>query len=384
MAEYDILIQTPTGSTFGSLKTIHRCAYARTENDAGEMTLVVPNGIYDPSWFAPFNRILVMRSVGGSVPVADLDTPWIIVDGPFYSLASDGTQLVTFGCMDALGWICGGANVAYNDYNSYTYKLDEADDMMKAIMRENRGTLATDTTRSLAGYLDIAGDGSAAPIIRFGSFARQQVLQVLKDIANASANDNTPTWLGFDIGISDLVSGLLEFRTYVGQRGNDHRFPTGSPPILLSPNLGQLGDIRQGTSYKEAASFIYAGASAVGDIRAIATDKNDIFISRSPFARVERYVDGGQITDPIALANLAHSSLREFRPKNSFEAELLEVNSMLRGVQWDYGDYLTAEWASQTYDVRASKISVTLEPADGGGLIETSKVQLRGEESTSG
>ena len=346
----------------------------------GEMTLIVPDNYYNPSLFQPFNRIVTYRTLPDGSSYVDLQTPWFIVEGPTFDLDSEGQESIILGCVDAIGLILPWRSVAYNDYNGFTSKLDYADDMCKAILRENAGALATDTDRDLTGAMNIAPDHSSAPIIRLDGFARQPVLDVLHDICRASANDDTPTWLGFDVILADEIAGTLEFRTYIGQRGSDHRSPGGSPPVLLSVESGNLSNVKVGTNYKDSSSFIYAGGPGVAGIRAIATQQDDQLISLSPFGRREKFIDGSQLVDLEALTALAKSELRAARPRRTFEAQLVETSDSIRGVHWDWGDYLTASHRNLTYDVRVEKLAVRLTPGRGGGLIEESRALLRGDE----
>jgi len=378
-ADYSILLQSPGAVPLRDLDKVAACTYARANNAGGAMTLTLPDGVYDPSLFAPYSRIVVQRSLPGVPPYVDLDTPWFVVTGPIYSLSADGRALVSFGAVDALELILNGRNVAYNDYNEFTYKLAAADDMAKAVVRENAGSLATDTDRDLTGFMNVAPDVAAAPIIRMGSFARQQVLDVLGEIADASANDDTPTWLGFDVALADVVSGLLEFRTYINQRGNDHRFPGGNPPLLLSPEAGTLADVVTQTNYANVASYIYAGGAGVGDIRPIAAASSAALIALSPFGRRERFVDGSQIVDPDALQALADAQLQQARIAQTLTGRIVELPNTLRGVHWDYGDYTTANYRGATFDCRVDKIRVNLTAAPAGGLIEDTQALLAGE-----
>lgn len=379
MAEYELLLQGPTGIPLGSLPKIVRCQYARGQNTAGEMTLVVPDGYYPPSLLQTYGRILVQRQVGGGSPYIDFNVPWFIVNGPTYSLAPDGLALVTFECVDALGLILPSRNIIYNEYNIYTDKLAAADDMQKAIIRENMGSLALDTARDLTPWMTVQGDVAACPVLHIDGLAHKQVLTALTEISDASSNDDTPVWLGFDVVLADQFSGLLEFRTYAGMRGTDHRFPGGSPPLLLSVEAGNLTNIKVTTDFKNADSVIYAGAAGVGDIRAVSEARDDALISTSPFGRREKWLDSSQVTDPDSLVALAKAELRNSRPRIIMEAELVETPNSLRGVHWDFGDFLTAYYQNLTFDVRVDKVAVTLEPANGGGLIETTNVLLRGE-----
>lgn len=383
MAEYQLLLQSPAGVYLGSLAQVASCTYAKAQNVGGEMTLLLPPNQYDPSLFQSFGRVLVQRQVGAAQPYIDLNTPWFIIDGPFNELDERGLAVVRFECWDALKLILTSRNIAYNDYTDYTQKVDYADDMLKALVRENAGTLATDTARDLSVYLAVQPDTSQAPIIRMEGMSRRQLDAVCADIANASANDDTPTWLGYDIELADQVTGALEFRTYIGQRGVDHRFPGGNPPLLLSVEAGNLANVQTGVQYGESASFVYVGGAGVGTIRAVATAQDDALIALSPFGRRERFVDGSSIMAAEALADQARAELRGARPRQFMQASLVETLTTLRGVQWDFGDYLTASYQGATFDVRADKILVTLKPGDGGGLVDASQVYLRGEQNVS-
>lgn len=391
MADYELLLQSPAGVPLGTLGSgylagrvsgVAKCTYARGQNVGGEMSLTVTEDAYDPSLFQAFGRVLVQRTVGGGQPYIDLNVPWFILNGPFYALDANGLSTVRFDCVDPLGLILPSRVIPYNEYTSQTQKVDYADDMMKELLSENAGAAATDTDRSLATYLSIQPDVAAAPIIFMEGMSQRYVLDVLTDIANASANDSVaPTWLGFDIELADQLSGLLEFRTYIGQRGVDHRFPNGNPPLLLSVEAGNLQNVETSVQYKDSASFVYARGAGVGTIAAVATAQDDALIALSPFGRREKIVDGASIAGADALDFLARSELRNARPRQYMQANLVETNSTLRGVQWDFGDYCTANYKGLTFDVRVDKVAVTLDAAPGGGLLDSSQVYLRGEQN---
>lgn len=377
--QYELYLQSPAGIGLGTLSQVVRCQYARGQNVAGEMTLTVPAGHYPSSLFQPYGRILVQRQIGRGLPYIDFNTPWFILNGPTYSLDASGLELMTFECMDALGLILSSRNIVYNEYNEFTDKLGAADDLMKAIIRENYGSLALETARDISSALAVQEDVAAAPVLHIDGLAHKQVLDALTEISNASANDDTPVWLGFDIEFSDQIAGLLEFRTYPNQRGVDHRFPGGNPPVLLSAEAGNLSNITVSTEHKEAASVVYAGGPGVGDIRAVISVEDAAILALSPFARREKWVDASSVTDPDALENLANAELRNARPRVFMEAELVETGTTLRGIHWDFGDFLTAYYRDLTFEVRVDKVAVSLEPGEGGGLVASTKVMLRGE-----
>lgn len=381
-ADYEILAQTAGAQPLGPLGSVARCAYARAQNAIGELSLTYVPGTLDPGLLQPFNRLLVQRQIGATQPYIDLNVPWFILNGPYRTLDSQGVELMRVDAVDPIGLILATRNIAYNDYTSYSDKLAAYDDMLKALVRENAGALATDTNRDLTGQMNVAPDTAQAPVGVMTGMARHQLLDMLQDIADASANDaTTPTWLGFDVVLVDQKTGLLEFQTFVGQRGVDHRFPAGNPPVIFSDEQGNLANVETATLYGDSASFIYAGGAGVGTIRAVATASDAALIARSPFGRREKWLDASQVVDPAALEALAASELRNARPRRYLTGQVSEINATLRGVQWDFGDLATAFYQSETFDVRVDKVAVTLEPGDGGGLVGRSQVYLRGESS---
>lgn len=380
-ADYEILAQTAGAVPLGPIGKVARCEYARAQNGGGELSLTYVPGEVDPGLLLPFNRLLVQRQIAGTAPYIDLNVPWTILNGPYRTLDEGGVELLRVDAFDPIGLILATRNIAYNDYTPYSDKLAAYDDMCKALVRENAGVLATDTARDLSGLMNVAGDTTQAPVGVMTGMARRQLLDVLQDICNASANNATPTWLGFDVVLVNQTSGLLEFQTFVGQRGVDHRFPGGNPPVIFSDEQGSLANVETATLYADSASVIYVGGAGVGSIRAVATASDAALMARSPFGRRERWIDANQVTDPTTLTALAASELRNARPRRYLTGQISEIDAALRGVEWDFGDQATAVYQSETFDVRIDKVAVTLEPGDGGGLIGRSQVYLRGESS---
>lgn len=378
-ATFEIQLRTPAGLPIRPLDKIVECIYARAENDTGEMTLVLPDDIYAPSLFRPYSQILIQRSLPNKPPYIDLQTPWFVIEGPYADLAPDGKRLMVVECIDALGLILNGANVAYQQYSDQAYKQGYATDLAKAIVRENRGSLATDTSRDISSWMSVDDDDQLGAFISAMSFDRLQVLDALQKIAQASAESATPIWMGFDILIDDPYTSHLIFRTYTGQRGLDHRLTGGGKILVLSATKGSLSAVRSGSSFRDSASYIYAGGASVGDLKPIETAENVILSGLSPFGRRERYVDT-QAPDADALGQEAMAALRRFRPRRYMEAQAVEVVGAMRGVDWDYGDYVTAEdQAGNSFDVRISKIGVKLSAGPNGGLIEDSTVDMKSE-----
>lgn len=254
-----------------------------------------------------------------------------------------------------------GRIVAYNTSNSYTSKLAAADDMMKAVVRENAGTLATDTARNLSTYLAVAPDAALGPVIR-KEFARRVVLSVLQELAQAAATAGT--YLAFDVVCtvppSPVSSGAafgLEFRTFIGQRGLDHRTASGQQ-VLIGPDFGTMDDVEVVEDATAEENYIYAGGEDVATVRAVATATDSARTSLSPFNRRESWIDARETKEAVALQDVADRALRAGRPRLIMTGTLLDTDQARYGIKWDYGDYLPAQADGINFDVRVEGLTV--------------------------
>lgn len=357
MSVYEILSATPGGIVNGVLDRIIRCTYARSVNNIGEMTLILPD-VYPIEWFIRDARVYIQKGVGSNTPVVDLETSWFIQDITA-GLSADGRSTVELHCVDAIA-ILSYFIVPYNANNTEipgSLKLQEADDMMKAIVRENMGSLASDTNRNISEFLAVQEDSSAAPILK-KEFSKRIVLDVLKELADSSAEQGT--YLAFDVVLTDALTGALEFRTYVGQRGNDHRFPGGSPPVLMDAESDTLSEIALVEGYENQKTYVYVGGAGLGDIRPVTTASDDEEIASSPFGRREIFVDMNNTTDVDVLEAEASAALKKNEATEGFSARLNDQATIIRGIHWNYGDFLSASYKNRTFDVHADKIAITI------------------------
>jgi hypothetical protein len=68
------------------------------------------------------------------------------------------------------------------------------------------------------------------------------------------------TYIAFDI-VATSAADALTFRTFAQQRGVDHRFP-GAEPVLISPELGNLGEVTVLQDYRDEITYVLAAARA--------------------------------------------------------------------------------------------------------------------------
>lgn len=333
---------------------------ARSENNIGALTLVLPS-LYDNFIFAGDdvaldNRIEVNRSINGSSFYLEGETQWLVRHAQKI-LTADGQRLTKVYAVDAIELLTRRI-VAYAAGSAQADKsATAADNLVKAFVRENLGSLATDTARDLSTYLTVQANLTLAPTIA-KACSRRNVLEVLQEIAMASAIAGT--YLAFDI--IAVTSSSLEFRTYIGQRGIDHRASSGAA-VFIGPDFGNMSDVVRGYDHLDEWTYVYAGGQGEGEARSIATASDTVRIALSPFNRIEKFIDSRQTSDVItgALQDEADQALRDGRSRKTFTGQFIDTPACLYGLNVSYGDYVTAQFDNESINCRMSKVNIKIE-----------------------
>lgn len=354
----------------------------RTVNGVGVLTFDLPGNLYVRDDFPIDGVVELWRIPQIGVPSLFLEALWFIRRRQrFLKGGVTSWRITAYDGLFLLGDPSGqkGRLIAYNPYNDFTDKLEETDDMCKEIVRENLGSLASDTTRNLGTRLVIQPDHSLGPI-QHREFSRRNVLATLQEIAQAS--EEAGTYLAFDIvctapplaGQSPAFS--LEFRTYTQQRGQDHRLQTGND-VFIGTDFGNLDNVELDEDWTGEANFVYATGQSVEHVQAVATAQDDDRIAISPYNRREYLINGSndQTLTATGLQAEAESSLRENEPKVILTADILDTDQTRFGMEWNWGDYLTAQVEEFVFDCRVTNITVdvTLDRQ------EVIRGQIRGE-----
>lgn len=367
---YFLIGSDPLGQHLWLSRDYIRVEGAVAVNNVSAITLYLPGQNYSRDDFPIDGVVELWRSPIGQQPTLFLERLWFIRER--YKEIKGGQRvwkIVAYDLMYILGDPGGQAGrvIAYNAANAFTSKLDEADNMCKAIVRENLGTLATDTDRDLSAYLSVEADTSLAPIVR-KEFARRVVLAALQEIAQASFDDGT--YLAFDIVcVTPPSVGTMsfEFRTYTGQRGQDHRSSSGDP-ILLGPDFGNMDNIIDGVSHTTEHNYVYVLGDSVGDVVAVLPAFDLARIGFSPFNRREYVQNADSTFDLEALQNEADAALKAGRPQHILSGTYLDTDQARFGEAWGYGDYLTSQVDGESFDCRNEAIGFTITLGQGEEL----------------
>jgi hypothetical protein len=338
-----IRYRDPTGTPeIATFREFVRVEWSRKENEVGVLDIDLPP-IYDLSLFKLDGRLEIWREVAGRL-FLEGETIFLLRDWQYATTSGQKTlHLKGFDANYLLGYNGSGRIVPYNDL-AYIEKVDYCDDMMKAIVRENMGALALDTTRDLSTYLTVQVDrGLAASSHK--AFAQQCLLNIFQELATESLQRGT--YLVFDIVYTGAA--MLEFRTYVSQRGNDHR-RTSDQPVIINQESNSLEEPVLDFDHADEVSFVYAGGQGTETLRPIYPLGDANRLGLSPFNRREQFVDASQTEDADQLETEARTALAAGRPKTVLTGRIVDTNNLLYGLHYGFGDVVVAEYDGYSFD----------------------------------
>jgi hypothetical protein len=358
----------PFGVRLGDASAFMSLKYARVANDIGTATLVLPGTFNQQLLRAPDGRLEIWRRAANKREILETETIWLIKKVE----QSRDEQGKTVTIIEADTPLCllrePGRFVNNFSGTATTQKTGPLDDVAKEVVREQAGADAS-IARTYNGLLSVAPDNSLAPSDS-KAFAWRDVLKVLQELALSSTEMGT--YLAFDIVAP--TPDTLEFRTYTGQRGVDHRFPGGMNPVIIGPEFGNMGACSLSTDWRDEVTVVLVGGRGEGAARQLESADDSIRTGMSPFGRRERFISGTQYTTSTGLQAEAEAAVRAGRPRQIFRGQILDTPDTRYGVHWAWGDYVTVQMFGQSFDARIDAIEVTVEAGK-----ETINAWIRGE-----
>lgn len=374
-ATWAAFLHDPNANRLADLNAFESFDLVRVENGVGALTLTLPYSAVPYSYWKRDGLITLERTppAGGS-PALFLEQVYFIT-GRRRKIDDDGAQRVIITAQDANGLLRRRA-VLYAAGTSQADKTDNAGDVMRAIVRENLGASAS-ASRQIAA-LTVGSDlGDGASVSK--AFAWRNVLQVLQELAQASVTAGT--YIAFDL-VCTTQPGAgtlgLEFRTYASQRGQDHRYPSGAAgPVLLGPDFGTLAGADYGEDFADEINYVTALGQGEGAARVTANSSDTTRSGSSPYALCEATVDARNTASSTAVQDEADGALRAGLPARLFSAQVVDTAGVRFGVEYSWGDYLTAQAFGDSFDCRLPAVRVRL---DGSG--EKISAVLKNDSST--
>jgi len=250
--------------------------------------------------------------------------------------------------------------IAYYAEEAESDKTDFADDMIKAILRENMGALAPNDEAGRpraydATYFTIMADTTEAPSVT-RSFSWRYVLPVIQEIAQSSRDLGTP--LFFDV-VPTAVPAVFTVQTYINQLGVD-RSMASAVPVIFSRDYQNLEKPKWEEDWLDERNYVYGGGQGEEDDRVIDPEDDVWRMHKSVFNRRECFQDAREESTQLGVANKAYERMQRERPVVRFEADLLDSPHTIFGKDWLYGDKITARYHDREFSgmVDGYRISV--------------------------
>lgn len=363
---YFIKIYDPYGNSMPDTGALYRVEVSQAKGVVGSVTFSIP-GDYDDDYLRKDGLVEVYR-------IPRNRAPYLLFNKVFFlrrwtKVLSGGNRAWKCTAYDP-NYLLGspsdqnGRVVAYDADSAQAKKTAAADDMLKAIMRENVGSLATDTARDLSTYLTIQADTGDAPSIS-KEFSNRVLVPVLNEICQASWTAGV--YLTWDIVlITPPHKGAfkLEFRTYTGQRGEDHRAAT-SARVILGTDDGRMDDVEVDFDFTEEVNYIRAGGQDNGAIRKYKSGGNTAAIAQSPFNRRETFLNMQNVASLTTLQHEIDWALKAGVPEPYFSGTLTPAGQAGFDLDWAYGDYVTTQAEGRGFDARVDGVTITFDRDNG-------------------
>lgn len=251
--------------------------------------------------------------------------------------------------------------VAYAAGTAYSRKAtDNADDLMKAFVRENLGALCVDTTRDISARgFSVQADLSAGTSLT-KSAAWNRLDETLRELYESSRK--APATAAF-YGVVPLGDGYdMEFRTRIGQWGQDHRYPNGADgAVIFSVERGNLDNVQQIYDASGEVNHVYGCGEGQLENRIQVTVSDATRIAASVINRREAAYENPGVAASASLTDEAQEELAAGAPVESFTADPLTVEGCEYGVHWNLGDRVTSIWLEGRFDCHIAGVEVRVD-----------------------
>lgn len=350
---YSIWLSNPNGIRIRLIDRFISLNYTLAINGIGVLKLELGKDFPLSSLVQEDSQLEVFRQVPGGKKYRDGDAKWLIRDWE-QNVASNGLETITLLAYSAPE-ILDRAIIAYAAGSAQANKsVMPVDNLIKALIRENLGSLATDTARNRA-YLVVDSDLGQGPTTS-KSMSWRPLLPVLRELAQDSDDQGSPTF--FDV-IYPAGSSTLVARTYAGQRGDDHS-QVGPRRVVLSQKTGSLAEVKRLFTSRDERNVIYVGGSGQESNRLVVTVDDPARTAVSPLNRREMFVNQSNVGDAAVLQAEGAAALRNYRARETFSAKVRDSRAIRYGLHYGFGDRLVAEFGTRTANIRIDAVEINV------------------------
>ena len=362
---YELVWYTHEGIRKGVIQAFNSLEYVKTQNAIGSLVVNLPRGLMQYDQFAVGDIFEVWREKNGTLELQN-ETAYFLQDWEFWT-DSKGAEYIRLTANDA-NWLLDTAIVYAAAGSANAEMTDQPDDICKTIVTNELGTSSIYPARrklSVAPYLDAGG----AAITK--AFAYRNVLTTLQEICEV-AQEKNDIWLGFDV--IRTAPGTFEFRTYTGQRGQNHGRASGDPR-LVGRQYGNLSEANFGTYHADERNWVMVAGQGEGNARVQVIRENVQRRDASKWNRREYFKDSRDESVTANLESDGDAALDEFRPRQVLTGTLHDTPGMQYNIHYQFGDVLSAEAFGYHVDCHVGSVRVKVDQ-DGGEQLD---IKLRGE-----
>lgn len=347
------------------LSEIQDWVFTRRVNTIGVGSMKVPITALNSRWLSKDYVIVPWQSIDGGTPRLLDSTAWLLT-GYDDDLDSDMITLK----MEDSNSLLRRRIIAYAAASAQASKTALADNLAKALVRENMGTLATDVARRFdSAYFTVQADTSLGASVTLAA-SREYVLPALQDIAKKSQQEGT--FLAFDVVYTPGAG--FDFRTYVGQRGVDRR--SGVSKVLIGRQYGNLQGGRRSYDWSTEVNAAYAGGQGEESERLIGSAVDTQRATLTPWARVEGMANAYQAKTQAAVDAYAKRALREGQPDNKMIGNFIDTPALRLGLHVNFGDYVQVDVRGAPFDARLSSVQYAMQ-----GGVYSATCAIEGEQT---
>jgi hypothetical protein len=360
---YELVWYTHEGVRKGVVQAFNSLEYIKAQNTIGSLVVNIPRGLLQYDQFSVGDIFEVWREKRGVLELQN-ETAYFLQNWEFWT-DSEGAEYIRLTAFDA-NWLLDTAIVWAYAGSSDAKKTDYPDDMMKVIVNRHLGSGTSGSRQKLSVAPELSAGGDQIT----KAFAYRNVLTVLQEIAEVASEAGT--WLGFDV--VRTAPGMFEFRTYTGQRGQDHGRSSGDPR-LVGRQYGNLSEATFGTYHADERNVILVAGQGEGSAREWVTRYNNSRLYASKWNRREYFKDSRDDSTTAALEADGDAALEEFAPKQTLTGTLHDTPGMQYGIHYWFGDVLSVEAFGYHVDCHVGSVRVRVDQ-DGGEQLD---IRLRGE-----
>lgn len=334
--EYNVTVLDPGGGNERQIAGLLEVQVARSFNTVGNATFQFSDRYYRPSDWVPNMRFKVFRRTPTGTYRLLGNTVWFLKQ-PIWHYSSKTWEIKTEDTISILNnpLVAYTSDTLYADKTIDNGNYDYADNLLKAYVRENMGSLAQDGARNLEAYLTVDGNSSLGPLTeKTASF--QELLSVLTSICQDAEGQGVPIY--FDV----VPSGeqTFVFRTYKDFLGQDKT--TGPGAVSFGTSWNNLTEIDIAWDYATQVTVAYVGGVGDGAGRLIEKVEDRDALLRNPFARIERFVDMKDEDRSSVLQAAGRTYLAKQKAKATLTGRVIDTPYFVFGRDFDYGDQVRA------------------------------------------